>query len=144
MKHLWLSILASSSILSACTTQTSYHIETNTFQDKKQVEQFYPTIYRKGAIQVHDGRLTFPIPLYNPMPKPQIKRGELLVGEVDVQVIVAADGSVKHAIPIRYTSHELAIAVTKLVKRWRYQPATLNGKPIRFSVIQPFYFEVEE
>lgn len=144
MKHLWLSILASSSILSACTTQSAYQIDTNTFQEKKQAEQFYPTIYPKGEIQTHDGRLIFPIPLYNPMPKSQIKRGEILEGEVDVQVMIAADGSVKHAIPIRYTSHELAIVVTKLVKRWRYQPATLNGKPISISVVQPFVFDVIE
>jgi hypothetical protein len=64
-----------------------------------------------------------------PLPDPLVIRGALILAYV-----VELDG---HVGPIRViqSAHPVVDAVwVKAVKQWRYRPASLNGKPIRYTM----------
>lgn len=61
-------------------------------------------------------------------------------GEVDVVFTVDVDGSVKEPKIIRSTHIDFSTAVLKAVRTYRFEPATLNGKPVPAQVAMPFNF----
>jgi TonB family protein len=51
-------------------------------------------------------------------------------GNVGLNVVVRADGTVGNVVVIRPSNSEIDRAAVEAVKRWRYQPARFRGKPI--------------
>ncbi|MGZ4819066.1 MAG: energy transducer TonB [Terriglobales bacterium] len=52
-----------------------------------------------------------------------------LIGKVHLRVFVAADGSVKEVAALT-GNRALADAAVRAVRRWRYRPPQLNGRPV--------------
>lgn len=73
--------------------------------------------------------LSQPSPIYPPM----LQRGSI-DGEVRVSFVIAPDGSVE-SVDILRSSHPLFTeSVFKAVQKWRFQPGTMNGKPVHCRV----------
>jgi len=62
-------------------------------------------------------------------------------GEVRVKVTVAADGTVESANILRGINPILDDAILQAVKKYRYEPGTVNGKTVRFSTNEVFRFK---
>jgi TonB family protein len=66
-----------------------------------------------------------------PPPYPALARRLKLEGEVWLSVHVAADGRVLQAGIARSSGHDMLDATAvESVKKWRFEPATLDGKPV--------------
>lgn len=87
------------------------------------------------------------LPLYDKNPPPRYprrakKRG--VQGEVILEVAVSRNGTVSDCQVFRSSGHSvLDKAALKAVKRWVFQPATENGKPIDMTVNVPIRFELK-
>jgi tetratricopeptide (TPR) repeat protein len=62
-------------------------------------------------------------------------------GEVLVVFLVDKDGSVVSPFPIEATRKEFVAPSVQAVSRWKFTPATLNGRPIPLFMIQPIIFD---
>ena len=62
-------------------------------------------------------------------------------GEVRVKVIVAENGRVESANILRGINPILDDAILESVKKYRYEPGTVNGKSVRFSTNEVFRFK---
>ena len=62
-------------------------------------------------------------------------------GEVRVKVIVAKNGSVESASVLRGINPILDNAILNTVRKYRYEPGMVNGKPVRFSTNELFRFK---
>jgi TonB family protein len=59
--------------------------------------------------------------------------------EMSVAFIVEADGAVREAKILKPSgSDALDAAYVEMIKRWKFAPAEVGGKPIPFQVVQPF------
>jgi len=72
-----------------------------------------------------------PEKLYAPQPRfPEIERQIGRGGLVVVQAVIERDGTVGEVKILRGASRALDEAAVEAVKTWRFQPATLNGRPL--------------
>ncbi len=62
---------------------------------------------------------------------PEELRQQHKAGIVVIQAIVNTDGSVGPAAVVRHSDPGFDEAALTAVRRWRYEPATLHGKPVR-------------
>jgi TonB family protein len=63
--------------------------------------------------------------------------------EMSVAFIVEADGAVREAKVLKPSgSDALDAAYLEMIKKWKFAPAELSGKPIPFQVVQPFKVEL--
>jgi protein TonB len=75
-------------------------------------------------------KTTQPVPVAQPRPAyPSEAKSEGLEGTVRVQFLVKADGSIGD-VRVLSGDSRLSAAVVDAVKRWRYQPATFEGRPV--------------
>jgi protein TonB len=63
-----------------------------------------------------------------------------LGGRVTVRAVIAPDGSVESVEVVNSTNRLFDDAAVDAVRRWRYRPALMNGRPVRvyFSVVVDF------
>jgi protein TonB len=71
---------------------------------------------------------------------PRVARQAGLGGRVTVRAVIAPDGSVESVEVFSSTNPLFNDAAVEAVRRWRYRPALMNGKPVRvyFSVVVDF------
>jgi protein TonB len=71
---------------------------------------------------------------------PQVARKAGLGGRVTVRAVIAPDGSVESVEVFASTNPLFNEAAVDAVRRWRYRPALMNGRPVRvyFSVVVDF------
>lgn len=86
---------------------------------------------------------TDPVPVAQPRPAyPAEAKSEGVEGTVRVQFLVKVDGTVGD---VRVTSGDARLtgAVVEAVKRWRYQPATFEGRPVAMWRTASFPFRLK-
>jgi len=71
---------------------------------------------------------------------PQVARKAGLGGRVTVRAVIAPDGSVESVEVFASTNPLFNDAAVDAVRKWRYRPALMNGRPVRvyFSVVVDF------
>jgi len=71
---------------------------------------------------------------------PRVARQARLGGRVTVRAVIAPDGSVESVEVFSSTNPLFNDAAVEAVRRWRYRPALMNGRPVRvyFSVVVDF------
>lgn len=65
----------------------------------------------------------------SPLQYPEQARKKNIQGTVELDVLIAPNGSVK-SVKVTDGPKELTKAAVKSVKHWRYQPVLLKGKPV--------------
>jgi TonB family protein len=81
---------------------------------------------------VDDVSVSRPIPLRERVPEPPAVKGIDFTGTVTLQVDIATDGSVER-VSLEGTIHPIYDSmILEAAKMWRYQPATLDGQPVKF------------
>ena len=73
---------------------------------------------------------------------PEYPEGSSSKGRVVLQVLVDVDGKVAGVEPLRipYGGEELGKAAEAAVRKWRYEPATLEGRPVACWVVASVEF----
>jgi protein TonB len=71
---------------------------------------------------------------------PHAARVARLSGKVELQAVIGLDGSVESADVLRSTSALFDEAALRAVRLWRYEPARMDGRPVRvyFTVVVTF------
>ena len=71
---------------------------------------------------------------------PRVARQAGLGGRVTVRAVIAPDGSVESVEVFSSTNPLFNEAAVEAVRKWRYRPALMNGRPVRvyFSVVVDF------
>ncbi len=71
---------------------------------------------------------------------PRVARQARLGGRVTVRAVIAPDGSVESVEVLGSTNPLFNEAAIEAVRKWRYRPALMNGRPVRvyFSVVVDF------
>ncbi|MCP4663657.1 MAG: energy transducer TonB [bacterium] len=89
-----------------------------------------PAIEPEGPIRV-GGNVKPPVRVSTPKPQyTELARRVRLEGTVIVEAIINRQGEVTNTRVLKGLSMGLEEEAVKAVKRWKYQPATLNGKPV--------------
>jgi len=73
---------------------------------------------------------------------PEIYKRTRREGLVIMEVIVARDGRVESYRILRSDGEAFSDAVKEAIQQFRYKPGTINGKPVRFRVIERFRFKL--
>ncbi len=63
-------------------------------------------------------------------------------GTVILQVVVGRDGRVESYRVLRSDGELFTAAAIDAIKQYRYKPGTMNGKPVKFRVIERFRFKI--
>jgi protein TonB len=71
---------------------------------------------------------------------PQVARRAGMGGRVTLRAVIAEDGSVESVEVLASTNLLFNDAAVEAVRKWRYRPALMNGRPVRvtFSVVVDF------
>jgi protein TonB len=78
-----------------------------------------------------------------PVKYPENARKKNIQGTVELDVVIARNGSVKSA-KVTDGPKELTKAALDSVKHWRYQPTVSNGKPIEVETIVDVTFKLTQ
>jgi protein TonB len=83
------------------------------------------------------GDVTDPVPVDQPKPRyPPFDASNRTEGEVIVRITIGRDGAVESADVIRSANERMDDAAVRAARTWRYEPATLNGQPVRvFKIV---------
>ena len=87
---------------------------------------------------------TTPVPISSPAPRyPTMALRRRETGTVRIRVDVSAEGApVATTVVESSQSRDLDRAALEAVRRWRFQPAEANGRPVAGSVIVPISFKL--
>jgi TonB family protein len=89
------------------------------------------------------GEVTDPVPLDQPKPRyPPFDAGNRTEGEVIVRITIGRDGAVERANVVRSANERMDAAAVRAARTWRYEPATLNGQPVRVYKIVGIRFSL--
>lgn len=92
-----------------------------------------------GPIAGHEVHVAYPV-VY---PDPPVDRGELprdLVGDVVIEVTIDSQGSVVETKIVQAIGHGIDEKIEATLRRWHYQPATLDGTPVASRHDVHFHF----
>jgi len=92
-----------------------------------------------GPIEGHEVHVAFPVVF----PDPPVSRSELprdLRGDVIVEVTIDAQGNVVETKLVQAIGHGIDEKIVEALRRWRYQPATLDGVPVASKHDVYFHF----
>ncbi len=92
-----------------------------------------------GPITGHEVHVAYPT-IY---PNPPVDRGELpkdLVGDVVVEVTIDSQGNVVETKIVQSIGHGIDEKIEATLRRWHYQPATLDGTPVASKHDVHFHF----
>jgi periplasmic protein TonB len=74
---------------------------------------------------------------------PELPKRIRLQGEVSVEVIISPDGRVESARVV--SGHPMLLqAALDAARRWRFDPTSLNGVPVRVTGVITFVFKLNE
>jgi len=89
-----------------------------------------PAVEPQGPIQV-GGDVKKPIKVYAPQPEyTEIARKARITGVVIVQAIIDKQGNVTNVKLLKSLPMGLGQSAVEAIKKWKFKPATLNGKPV--------------
>lgn len=95
-----------------------------------------------GAIRV-GGNVVAPVKIHAPPPRyPEIARKARIQGVVFVEAIIDTDGNVRQVELIKGLPMGLSEATLQAVRGWRFEPATLNGRPVAVIYMLQVRFEL--
>ena len=65
-------------------------------------------------------------------------------GRVELEVVVEADGTVGDVVVVRSLDTQFGLDASAIdaAKRWRFEPATLNGQPVAAAVTLEMEFAI--
>jgi TonB family protein len=92
-----------------------------------------------GPITGHEVHVSYPT-VY---PDPPVNRAELprdLVGDVVIEVTIDSDGNVVETKIVQSIGHGIDEKIEATLRRWHYQPATLDGAPVASRHDVHFHF----
>ena len=92
-----------------------------------------------GPITGHEVHVAYPV-VY---PDPPVDRSELprdLVGDVVIEVTIDSQGSVVETKIVQAIGHGIDEKIEATLRRWHYQPATLDGTPVASRHDVHFHF----
>lgn len=92
-----------------------------------------------GPVVGHEVHIAYPI-VY---PDPPVNRAELprdLVGDVVIEVTIDAQGNVIETKIVQAIGHGIDEKIEATLRRWHYQPATLDGTPVASHHDVHFHF----
>lgn len=92
-----------------------------------------------GPISGHEVHVAFPV-VY---PDPPVDRAGLprdLVGDVVIEVTIDSEGNVVETKIVQAIGHGIDEKIEATLRRWRYQPATLDGTPVASHHDVHFHF----
>jgi len=92
-----------------------------------------------GPISGHEVHVAYPI-VY---PDPPVNRSELprdLAGDVVIEVTIDAQGNVVETKIVQAIGHGIDEKIEATLRRWHYQPATLDGTPVASHHDVHFHF----
>ena len=92
-----------------------------------------------GPISGHEVHVAYPV-VY---PDPPVDRAELprdLVGDVVIEVTIDSTGSVVETKIVQAIGHGIDEKIEATLRRWHYQPATLDGTPVASRHDVHFHF----
>ena len=93
----------------------------------------------EGPITGHEVHVAYPV-VY---PDPPVDRAELprdLVGDVVIEVTIDSQGSVVETRIVQAIGHGIDEKIEATLRRWHYQPATLDGTPVASRHDVHFHF----
>lgn len=65
-------------------------------------------------------------------------------GRVLLEVIVGRDGSVEESRVLRSDGNLFSESALAALKKFRYKPGTYQGKPVKFKIVEPFIFKLNQ
>jgi TonB family protein len=92
-----------------------------------------------GPITGHEVHVAYPV-VY---PDPPVDRAELprdLVGDVVIEVTIDSQGNVVETKIVQAIGHGIDEKIEATLRRWHYQPATLDGAPVASRHDVHFHF----
>jgi TonB family protein len=92
-----------------------------------------------GPITGHEVHVAYPV-VY---PDPPVDRSELprdLVGDVVIEVTIDSQGTVVETKIVQAIGHGIDEKIEATLRRWHYQPATLDGTPVASRHDVHFHF----
>ncbi len=92
-----------------------------------------------GPITGHEVHVAYPV-VY---PDPPVERAELprdLVGDVVIEVTIDSQGNVVETKIVQAIGHGIDEKIEATLRRWHYQPATLDGTPVASRHDVHFHF----
>lgn len=90
------------------------------------------------------GNITEPEKISGPNPVyPEAARRARIQGVVVLECTIGKDGSVQNVKVLRGLALGLTEAATDAVKKWRFKPSTLNGKPVEVLYILTVRFNLQ-
>lgn len=92
-----------------------------------------------GPIEGHEVHVAFPVVF----PDPLVSRSELppdLKGDVIVEITIDSEGKVVETKLVQAIGHGIDEKIVEALRRWRYQPATLDGVPVASKHDVHFHF----
>jgi TonB family protein len=92
-----------------------------------------------GPIAGHEVHVAYPV-VY---PDPPVARSELprdLVGDVVIEVTIDSQGNVVETKIVQAIGHGIDEKIEATLRRWHYQPATLDGTPVASRHDVHFHF----
>lgn len=97
---------------------------------------------QSGIFRLQPG-VTPPEPIFQPAPSyPRIARDVVVQGHVIIEAIVDHTGKVIDARVLRGIGFGCTEAALDAVRKWRYRPATANGKPASVYFTETFVFHL--
>ena len=92
-----------------------------------------------GPVTGHEVHVAYPV-VY---PDPPVNRAELprdLQGDVVIEVTIDSEGNVVETKIVQAIGHGIDEKIEATVRRWHFQPATLDGAPVASHVDVHFHF----
>ncbi len=77
------------------------------------------------------------------VPYPEQAKARAIQGMVTFHATIEKDGSIASLLPATDADPVLAEAAAETVRKWRYQPAMLNGQPVATEAVISIHFKLQ-
>lgn len=94
-----------------------------------------PSIFKVAHLDRVPRAMARPAPAY-----PAAMRRDGVTGDVTIEFVVGIDGSVVSAEAVRWSRREFVEPAETAVRRWRFEPGTVNGRKVKFRMAIPIEF----
>src|SRR6478735_8937413 len=94
-----------------------------------------PSIFKVVNLDRVPRAMARPAPAY-----PAEMRRNGVTGDVTIEFVVGTDGSVISAEAVRWSRREFVEPAETAVRKWRFEPGTVNGRKVRFRMAIPIEF----
>ncbi len=82
-----------------------------------------------------------PVPTFQPPPEyPRALKMAGITGRAEIGFIVDQEGRVRDLIVLNATRKEFADAAMEAISRWKFQPGSIDGRPVNTAMKQPLSF----